>query len=223
MLPKLTDVEARIIGCLMEKSVTTPDQMPLTLNALTNAANQKSAREPVMSLTKVDVQRAARALAVRSLLHIEENFKNGIDKYRQRLCGAGQFADIKLTKAQFAIVTLLLLRGPQTPGELRARAGRLYDFPDNDAVGVAARELIDPDDTENALLVQLPRTKGRKDAEFMHQLCGVIDPAIEARPARHGAKQPADPRRIAELEQKVAELEAENARLYERLEAQYNS
>lgn len=132
MLPKLNDTEARLIGSLMEKSVTTPNQMPLTLNALINAANQKSAREPVMSLTQADTQRTARTLASRSLIHIDENFKSGVEKYRQRLCGTGQFSDIRLTPAQFAIITLLLLRGPQTPGELRSRAGRLYDFPDND-------------------------------------------------------------------------------------------
>ncbi|MES1954546.1 YceH family protein [Salinisphaera hydrothermalis] len=217
MLPKLTDVEARIIGCLMEKSVTTPDQMPLTLNALTNAANQKSAREPVMSLTRVEVQRAARALAQRSLVQIDENFKSGVEKYKQRMCGAGQFADIKLTKAQFAIVTLLLLRGPQTPGELRSRAGRLYDFPDNDAASAAARELIDEEGLEHSLLVQLPRTKGRKDAEFMHQLCGPLDLEAYAAAASEGPGQSAAQERIAALEQRVAELEAENAALREQL------
>lgn len=215
MLPKLTDVEARLIGCLMEKSVTTPDQMPLTLNALTNAANQKSAREPVMALSKIEVQRAARTLAARSLVHIDENFKSGIEKYKQRLCGAGQYADLKLTKAQFAIVTLLLLRGPQTPGELRARAGRLYDFPDNDTATATAQELIDDDDLDNSLLVRLPRTKGRKDAEFMHQLCGPVDLDTYAATAAEGSRRSADKERIAELERRVAELEAENAALRE--------
>ena len=80
MLPQLTATEARVIGCLMEKAVTTPDQYPLTLNALTNAANQKSSREPVMALKPAEVQRAARALRDRSLVHIEENFKNGVEK-----------------------------------------------------------------------------------------------------------------------------------------------
>lgn len=223
MLPTLTDIEARLIGCLMEKSVTTPDQMPLTLNALTNAANQKSAREPVMALTKIEVQRAARALASRSLLHIEENFKNGIEKYKQRLCGAGQFADIKLTKAQFAIITLLLLRGPQTPGELRSRAGRLFDFADNEAVIATARELVDKGDLENSLLVELPRMKGRKDAEFMHQLCGALDLEAYAETAAEGSGRSADKERIAALEQRVAELEADNAELREQLGAQYKT
>lgn len=220
MLPKLTDIEARLIGCLMEKSITTPDQMPLTLNALTNAANQKSAREPVMSLTQAEVQRAARALAARSLVHIDENFKSGVEKYRQRLCGASQFADIKLTHAQFAIITLLLLRGPQTPGEIRSRAGRLHDFPDNGAATAAALELIDEDDLENALLVRLPRTKGRKDAEFMHQLCGALDRQAYAETASENAGRSAETEHIAEMERRIADLEAENARLREQLGAQ---
>lgn len=219
MLPKLNDTEARLIGSLMEKSVTTPNQMPLTLNALINAANQKSAREPVMSLTQADTQRTARTLASRSLIHIDENFKSGVEKYRQRLCGTGQFSDIRLTPAQFAIITLLLLRGPQTPGELRSRAGRLYDFPDNDTVTAAARELIDEDDAENSLLVQLPRIKGRKDAEFMHQLCGTVDLDAYTEAAVDSGRS-TNKALIAELQQKIETLEAENADLRKALEGQ---
>ncbi len=220
MLPKLTDIEARLIGCLMEKSLTTPDQMPLTLNALTNAVNQKSAREPVMSLSKIEVQRAARALASRTLILIDENFKSGVEKYKQRLCDGGQYADIKLTKAQFAIVTLLLLRGPQTPGELRSRGGRLYNFADNNSVATTARELTDTDDPDNSLLVELPRMKGRKEAQFMHQLCGPVDREAYAGIAAEQSRGSVDKTRIAELEQRVSELEAENAVLREQVDTQ---
>lgn len=220
MLPEFDKTQTRLIGCLMEKSVTTPDQMPLTLAALTNAANQKSARDPVMTLTRAEVQRTARNLASRSLLHIDENFRSGVEKYRQRLFGAGQFADFKLTQAQFAIVTLLLLRGPQTPGELRTRARRLYAFEDNEAVAAQARELCDESNAENALLIQLPRLKGRREAQFMHQLGGPVDlseyEALAAPPSQGSAQA----KRIAELEQRVRELEAENANLYEELERQ---
>ncbi|RJS91350.1 YceH family protein [Salinisphaera sp. Q1T1-3] len=214
MLPELTATEARLMGCLMEKSVTTPDQYPLTLNALTNAANQKSSREPVMSLTRIEVQRAARALAERRLIHIEENFKNGVEKYKQRLFGASSFADIRVDAPQFAIVTLLLLRGPATPGELRSRAGRLHTFTDNQAVAEAAADLIETDDPENSLLVTLPRRHGRKEAEFAHQLCGRIDPdtLVSDTAADSGTAS-----RVAELERRIAELEAENADLRARL------
>lgn len=217
MLPQLNDTEARLIGCLMEKSVTTPQQMPLTLNALTAAANQKSAREPVMALTPGEVQRTARALGERSLVHVEEKIKNGVEKYRQRICGTGGYGDINLTPAQFAIVTLLLLRGAQTPGEIRSRAGRLHDFADNAAVAAAARELMDEDNAENALLVQLPRRKGRKEAEIMHQLCGPIDVAAYA-PIASVANSTAAKEQVAALQQRVEELEADNAALRRELD-----
>lgn len=217
MLPKLTDTEARIIGCLMEKSVTTPDQYPLTLNALTNACNQKSAREPVMAVTPAEVQRACRELADRSLLHIEENFKNGTEKYKQRVCNT-TFNELKFDAGEFAIMTLLLLRGPQTPGELRARASRLHTFADNDAVVGAASGLIDAENAEDSVVVQLPRTPGRKNAEFMHQLCGPVELQAHAQTAAtHRAATGASGERIAELEARVAELEEENVALKTRL------
>lgn len=223
MLPRLSETEVRLMGCLMEKSITTPDQMPLTLSALTQAANQKSARDPVMSLTRAEVQRAARDLASRSLLHIDENFRSGVEKYRQRLFGAGQFADIKLTRPQFALLTLLLLRGAQTPGELRTRAKRLHEFADNAAAAEQARALCDPDNSDNALLVQLPRLKGRREAQFMHQLGGVINLDEYAALAAPPERLSADQARIAELEKRIQELEAENAMLYEELDQQGQS
>jgi len=216
MLPRLSDIEARIIGCLMEKSVTTPDQYPLTLNALTNAANQKSARDPVMALKSADVQRACRELKQRSLLHIEENFRNGSEKYKQRLCNT-TFNELKLDAGEYAIVALLLLRGAQTPGELRARAGRLHEFADNDAVIAAARGLIDADDDTDSLLVLLPRTPGRKDAEFMHQLCGPVDMQAYAQAAASERGSSGANSRIAELEARIAELEQDNQALRQRL------
>lgn len=218
MLPILTDVDARIIGCLMEKSVTTPDQYPLTLNALTNACNQKSARDPVMALKPADVQRACRDLKGRSLLHIEENFKNGTEKYKQRLCNT-TFNELKFNAGEFAIVTLLLLRGPQTPGELRARASRLHTFTDNDTVSDTANGLIDAEDSEDSVLVKLPRTPGRKDAEFMHQFCGPVDLQAHAQAAASQRSAADSSRgRIAKLEARIAELEQENAALKTRLE-----
>ncbi|ERJ20661.1 Putative oxidoreductase protein [Salinisphaera shabanensis E1L3A] len=215
MLPQLTATEARVIGCLMEKAVTTPDQYPLTLNALTNACNQKSAREPVMALKPAEVQRAARALRDRSQVHIEENFKNGVEKYKQRLCNT-TYNDLQLSKGQYAVLTLLLLRGPQTPGELRARSGRLHTFEDNAAVLAAVADLMGDD--AHALLVELPRTPGRKEAELMHQLCGPVDIAAHAeQAAANRGSGGSSQSRIAELEARVQELETENAALRQRL------
>lgn len=218
MLAQLTAVQIRLLGCLMEKAVTTPEQMPLTLNALTNAANQKSARDPVMALDKATVQSTARHMAEDNLLHVDENFRSGVEKYRQRLFGTGeQFGDIKLNKAQFAILTLLLLRGPQTPGEIRSRAGRLHAFADNAAVAEAARALYDPDNAASSLLIELPRLKGRKEAQLMHQLGGVIDPEAYVTAQAGDTRNGRDNARIDRLEARIKELEQENARLRARL------
>ena len=216
MLPlNLSANECRVIGCLMEKSVTTPEQYPLTLNALTNACNQKSAREPVMSLSQGTVQHTVRALEQQHLLRVEENFKRGVEKYSQRLCNSS-FSELQFDTAQFAVVCLLLLRGPQTPGELRARSGRLHEFADNAAVVATLDSLIGwPGD---ALVVKLPRTPGRKDSEYMHLLGGEIDvdahvqQAAAARPERESTRSG-----LEQLEQRLSALEAEVAELKQRL------
>lgn len=215
MLPNLTANEARVIGCLMEKSVVTPDQYPLTLNALTGACNQKSARDPVMSLEPGMVQRAARDLVEKNFVREEENFKSGVAKYNQRFCNSA-FSDYQFDPAQFAIVCLLLLRGPQTPGELRARSGRLHTFVDNSAVVEAVTGLIEREG--DALLVQLPRTPGRKDAEYMHLFCGAIDVEAHAAQAQAASASATSERvNVSELEQRVSKLEAEVVELKERL------
>ena len=216
MLPlNLSANECRILGSLMEKSVTTPEQYPLTLTALTTACNQKSARDPVMSLAQGAVQHTVRALEQQHLLRVEENFKRGVEKYTQRLCNSS-YSELQFDSAQFAIICLLLLRGPQTPGELRARSGRLHEFADNNAVVDALTTLIEhPGD---ALVVKLPRTPGRKDSEYMHLLGGEIDveahlqQASEARPERETTQTS-----LAQLEIRLSALEAEVAELRERL------
>jgi uncharacterized protein YceH (UPF0502 family) len=215
VLPVLDEKEARIIGSLIEKSVVTPDQYPLTLNALTNACNQKSGRDPVMSLKKGEVQHAIRGLEAKHLVRIDENFKSRTEKYVQRFCNT-RYSDYQFDAGQLAIVTLLLLRGPQTPGELRARSGRLFSFQGNDEVVAAATGLIERDG--EPLLVRLPRTPGRKDAEYMHLFCGPVDVEAYA-DAVQSSKAAASPRRdsVAELADRITRLEAEVAELKERL------
>ena len=210
----LTANEARVIGCLMEKSVTTPDQYPLTLNALTNACNQKSSRNPVMSLQQGVVQRTVRDLEGKHLVRVDENFKSRVEKYTQRFCNT-RFSDYQFDPAQFAIVCLLLLRGPQTPGELRANSGRLHTFADNAAVADALAGLLERED--GALVVKLPRTPGRKDAEYMHLFSGPVDlQDLEARAA--AATPPRERAGTSDLAERVAKLEAEVADLRQRLE-----
>ena len=215
MLPNLTANEARVIGCLMEKSVVTPDQYPLTLNALTNACNQKSSRNPVMSLEQGMVQRTVRDLQAKHLVRAEENFKSGVVKYKQRLCNT-HFGDYQFDPPQFAIVCVLLLRGPRTPGELRAHSGRLHTFADNAAVVIALTGLIEWEG--NPLVVKLPRTAGRKDAEYMHLFSGPIDVEAHASQAQAVAATGASERvSVSDLAQRVSSLEAEVAELREQL------
>lgn len=215
MLQALSDTEARIIGCLIEKSIVTPDQYPLTLNALTNACNQKSGRNPVMVLQQGQIQHEIRILEAKHLVQIEENFKSRTEKYTQRFCNT-RYSDLNFDPAQLAVVCLLLLRGPQTPGELRARSGRLHSFADNAEVMVAIKSLIERDG--GPLLVELPRTPGRKDPEYMHLFSGPVD--IEAHMGQaQAAKAYLSPERVsvAELAERVSQLEAEVARLKEQL------
>ncbi len=215
MIEQLDDKEARVIGCLIEKSIVTPDQYPLTLNALTNACNQKSSRDPVMALQQGEVQHTIRVLQERHLVMTDENFKSRTEKYSQRFCNT-RYSFLQLEPAELAIVCLMLLRGPQTPGELRSRSGRLHTFADNDEVVTALNGLIEREG--EPLVVKLPRTAGRKDSEYMHLFSGPID--IDAHVAAAEASRPAaSPQRggVAELTERVERLEAEVAELEEQL------
>lgn len=215
MLPKLSDNEARVIGCLIEKSVITPDQYPLTLNALTNACNQKSGRKPVMALQQGEVQRTIRDLEAKHLVRTDENFKGRTEKYIQRFCNT-RYCNFQFDDAQLAIVCLLLLRGPQTPGELRSRSGRLHAFADNAEVVLALTSLIDREG--EPLVVKLPRTPGRKDSEYMHLFSGPVDTQAHVGQAQAAkTRRSSAPISVAELAQRVADLEAEVARLKKRL------
>ena len=209
----LNDTQARVIGCLIEKSIVTPDQYPLTLNALTNACNQKSSRDPIMSLTQGEVQHAIRELEDKHLVRTDENFKSRVEKYAQRFCNT-RYSNLQFSDAELAIVCLLLLRGPQTPGELRSRSGRLHTFEDNAEVvqsltGLMGRE---PD----ALVVKLPRTPGRKDSEYMHLFSGPVDVEAHVSQAREQHSAPARSN-VADLEERVTQLEAEVAAIKEKL------
>ena len=207
----LTEIEARVIGCLIEKSVVTPDQYPLTLNALTSACNQKSSREPVMSLQQGTVQHTVRELEAKNLVRVDESFKSRTEKYVQRFCNT-RYSDFQFDAPQLAIVCLLLLRGPQTPGELRSRSGRLHSFADNAAVVVSLNELINRE--PDPLIVKLPRTPGRKDSEYMHLFCGPVDVEAHASEAREAAAaRPIRQTGASELEQRVSKLEADVAEL----------
>ena len=211
MLTELNKNEARVIGCLIEKSIVTPDQYPMTLNALMNACNQKSSRDPVLSLSQGEVQHTVRTLEDKHLARTEENFKSRSEKYSQRFCST-RYSDLQFDASQVAIVCLLLLRGPQTPGELKARSGRLHDFADNSDVVVALESLINREGAP--LLVKLPRAPGRKDSEYMHLFSGPVDIEAHAREARAAKPLAASTQsNVAELTERIEKLEAEVAEL----------
>ena len=215
MLEILDHKEARVIGCLIEKSITTPDHYPLTLNALTNACNQKSARNPVMALQPGEVQHTLRVLEDRHLVRQDANFKSRTEKYSQRFCNT-RYSDLQLTPAEVAVICLLLLRGPQTPGELRARSGRLHTFADNAEVVAVLTGLIERE--ADALVVKLPRTPGRKDSEYMHLFGGPVDVDAHVAAAEEsrsiGGSQSGG---LAQLRERVDQLESEVAELKEKL------
>lgn len=217
MRHELTAHEARVIGCLMEKSVTTPDQYPLTLNALTNACNQKSSRHPITALEQGTVQHTVRELEKKKLVRLDENFRRGIEKYAHRFYTT-QYEGYQLDSAKRAVICLLLLRGPQTPGELRARAARLHAFSDNGDVVTTLNELMENEN--EPLVVKLPRTPGRKDSEYTHLFCGDIDiesyateaaATVKPRTSQQGNAQ------LSELIERVTALEAEVLELKRRL------
>jgi uncharacterized protein YceH (UPF0502 family) len=203
----LTPNEARVLGCLMEKSVITPENYPLSLNALVNACNQKSSRDPVLSLEPGVVQRTLNELVAKSLV-TAPNIGGRVDKYQQCFCNT-HFATIKLTPAEFAIMCLLLLRGPQTPGELKAHSGRLHEFADPAEVDAALEVLMTRAD--GPLVARLPREPRRKDHTYAHLLSGPIA-SVAVDPDR---SEMAAPRvsALAELEGRVAKLEESLAAL----------
>ena len=211
----LNQQEARVVGSLIEKSLTTPDQYPMTLNALTSACNQKTARDPVMSMTQGEVQRTIRGLEEKHFVVMEENFKSRTEKYSQRFCGT-RYSGHQFDAAQVAVVCLLLLRGPQTPGELRARSARLHTFADNGEVVVTLNSLIEREG--EPLLVKLPRTPGRKDSEYMHLFCGPVDVQAHLSQAQSSSAAGSTARiSSADLLQRLEKLEAEVAELKTRL------
>jgi uncharacterized protein YceH (UPF0502 family) len=173
---ELSGLEARVIGCLIEKQITTPEQYPLSLNALTNACNQKSNREPLLQLPETQVQSLIDGLARKHLLLERSGFGSRVPKYQQRFCNT-EFSVFQFTPQERAIVCELLLRGPQTPGELRSRAARMAPFTDAGEVEAALEALASRE--SGPLVRQLARESGRRDCRYAH-LFGADDPGASA-------------------------------------------
>ena len=178
---ELSALEARVIGCLMEKQIATPDQYPLSLNALVNACNQRSNREPVLALEERDVQAVVDGLMRKQLVLEKSGFGSRVPKYHQLFCNT-QFGSLKFTPQQTAIVCELLLRGPQTPGELRTHAGRLAPIRDVEEIETALEDLLTR--PEGPHVVKLAREPGRRESRYAQLFTGPpsMQPAPEPSP-----------------------------------------
>jgi uncharacterized protein YceH (UPF0502 family) len=203
-LELLNDVEVRVLGSLIEKEITTPDYYPLSLNALTNACNQSSNRNPVVHFEEQDVLRATETLRQKGLLHVVDQADSRVTKYRQVMP-----SKLDLDIPQVAVISVLMLRGPQTVGELRTRSNRIHEFPSLDDVETTLNSLMT---RQPALVVRLPRQTGHKEVRYAHLLSGdvVVDGGVNLESAPTAAST-GD--RVAKLEQTAEELRQEVERL----------
>ncbi|HLX83365.1 MAG TPA: YceH family protein [Terriglobales bacterium] len=208
---KLTETEVRVLGSLIEKDITTPEYYPLSLNALVNACNQKSNRDPVMQLDEDAVRDALDGLQQQRLAGPARGADSRVTKYEQRLQEVFNF-----TRAETAILCVLLLRGPQTPGELRGRSERLHRFETLEDVQSGLQKLMQ---REPPLAKVLPRQPGTKESRYAHLLAGDVVEA-EAPVQASGAveRHSADGDRIASLEADVAEIRRELGEVKDKLE-----
>lgn len=205
---QLTAYEARIIGCLLEKQVTTPEQYPLSVNGCVTACNQKTNREPVLSLSEGEVQDVLDELVKRHYLRTVSGFGNRVTKYEQRFCNS-EFGNLKFSPAEVALVTTLLLRGAQTPGELRSRAQRMHEFADMAEVENTLEHLASRED--GPFVVRLAREPGKRESRYMHLFSGDDVEAMAA------ATEPAATPDL--LAARVDALEGEVAELKQRLDS----
>jgi uncharacterized protein len=206
----LDQVEVRVLGSLVEKAITTPDYYPLSLNALINACNQKSNRDPVMTLDEDAVRRALRSLKEMELAGPADTTDSRVTKYEHRLQEVYNF-----DRRETAILCELLLRGPQTPGELHTRAERMHPFDDIREVQSTLQRLMK---REPPLIILLPRWSGTKEPRYSHLLSGIVEPSqSNSRGEEAITRSVTDGERIARLEGDVLALQSEVAELKKQL------
>lgn len=224
----LDPIQIRVLGALIEKEITTPENYPLSLNALVNACNQRSSRDPVLTLTEDEVREALHSL---DDLHFTDSVHDGrVPKYEHRIRTV-----LNLRRDETAVLCLLMLRGPQTPGELRSRADRLYSFDDISAVtGTLERLASRPQEAEGAaptpettgpLVTMLPRQPGSRESRYMHLLGGPVEASASASPEPQsrllpdlGSGASSSRELLAALQQEVATLRSTVAELEGRVQ-----
>jgi uncharacterized protein len=211
---RLTASEARVLGALVEKEVTTPEYYPLSLNALVNACNQRSNREPIMNLDEDDVRQALNGLEERQLAGRARSADGRVTKYEHWLGEAFNFS-----RAETALICVLLLRGPQTPGELRGRTERLHRFDEISDVVAALQKLIE---REPSLAVMMQRQPGTKESRYAHLLSGPVESIAVAQVQswpENSAENLAQEERIVQLEASVATLREEVSALRQKIDS----
>jgi len=210
--PLLNEVEARVLGALVEKDITTPDYYPLSLNALVNACNQKNNREPVMNLDEDVVRQALAALHAQNLAGPAGGADSRVTKYEHRLQEVFNFS-----RGEIAIVSVLLLRGPQTPGELRGRAERMHRFEALDEVQSTLQRLMQ---REPPIVRVLPRQPGTKEARYMHLLSADLQElSLAMAPSSAITNHPEGNEPLMRLEDEVQQLRKEIADLKQQFES----
>ena len=203
---KLSNTELRVIGCLLEKESTTPDQYPLSLNALTNACNQKSNRDPVVSFDESTVQETLDALSKKHLVVEKSPFGGRTAKYQHRFCNT-EFSDLQFSTQERGILCVLFLRGPQTPGELRTRTNRLCEFSDVNEVEDVLEKLTSRKD--GPFVKKLSRQPGKREARYIH-LFGETDFVDEyVHDDETGRDKTHDTTPTMNYEQRIQQLEKE--------------
>lgn len=215
MLLSLTPLQARIIGVLLEKETTTPDQYPLSLNALTLGCNQKSNREPVMELTEQEVQQGLDELQDKKCIFNLSTAGSRVPKYKHRFCNT-EFSSLQFSEQQRALICVLLLRGPQTPGELRTRTQRLAEFANVDEVESCLHSLLELKGEH--IVIKLAREPGKRESRYAHLFCGETGFELAGNDAHETSSQAQGnslSSRVNELEAQVADLNKQLAELRE--------
>jgi uncharacterized protein YceH (UPF0502 family) len=218
----LSPEQCRVIGVMLEKEITTPEQYPLSPNGILIGCNQKSSREPVMSLSESDIQNVIDELVQMNQLMVDHKASSRVNKYFHRFCNT-EFGSLQFTPQQRAIICVLFLRGPQTPGEIRTRTSRLADFSDVNEVEAVLQQLLDLNG--QTLVKKLEKESGRRDCRYVHLLSDFDESSLPVSDAVQVDLIPSESKnqltqRVTKLEAQVASLTEQVATLTELFEAQ---
>ena len=212
---RLTHHEARVIGSLIEKERTTPEQYPLSLNALSSACNQKSSRDPVMNLSEAAVRETVDGLIKKRLISEKSGFGGRVSKYQHRFCNT-DFGDLQFSEQELGVICVLLLRGPQTPGELRNRTERLCKFNDVNDVEAVLERLMERED--GPFVARLPREAGKREFRYAHLFGGELEVLQEKQETADSGSLPGHSGRLGSIEKAVQALQVEIEEIKRRLD-----